>query len=421
VKILTRIKGYCILKSVVFLLFVSRGAFHMKLKTRKILYLGSALMIMIVGALWGGRMVWSQTFGLPMVQTNQVTLLSNTIATLSGQVTPNGYQTTCWFEYGTTQSLGSQTPTQSIGSGYNPSIVSFTLSNLSAGTTYYYRLDAQNQYGTTQGQIVSFSTTGFSAGGSNTVGGLSVTTNPASSVSDTQATLNAYAQTVFSQNGGWFEYGTDPSSLTQQTPAVQVQIGNSYFPYTVSGLTPGTTYYFRAALQSSGNTTYGSVLSFQTSGSGYTYYQQPTYQQPTYTYTPPVSYQAPDASTPQYVYVPKYIYVNADGSDASYNNGYYNNEYYGNGAVSYSYTNGQPPAYTYPVNYSVSAFMPTQYPYGYAPYAQVTPQGTQYNYNSGQLAASIAGVASPNQVTVLVGFILLVSVIVVLGALAFKR
>ena len=381
--------------------------------------MGSALAIMIAGALWGGSVVWSQTFGLPSVQTNQVTLLSNTIATLSGQATPNGYQTNAYFEYGATQSLGSQTPSQSIGSGYNPSVVSFTLSNLSAGTTYYYRLDAQNQYGTTQGQIVSFSTTGFSTGGSGTVGGLSVTTNAASSVSDTQATFNAFAQSVFSQNGGWFEYGTDPSSLNQQTPAVQVQIGNSYFPYTVSGLTPGTTYYFRAALQSSGNTTYGSVLSFQTSGSGYSGY---TYQQPPYTYTPPVSYQTtPDVSTvaaPQYIYVPKYIYVNADDSSASYNNGYYNNGYYANGGVSYSYVNGQAPVYSYPANYSVSAFMPTQYPYGYAPYAQIGPQGTQYG---APLSASIGTIATTNQISVLVGFILLVSVIVVLGALAFRR
>ncbi len=393
---------------------------------RKIIYIGSALAILVAGTVWGGRIVWSQTFGLPSVQTNQVTLLSNTIATLSGQVTPNGYQTNAYFEYGTTQSLGSQTPTQSIGSGYNPSIVSFTLPTLSSGTTYYYRLDAQNQYGTTQGQIISFSTTGFSTGGSGTVGGLSVTTNAASSVSDTQATFNAFAQTVFSQNGGWFEYGTDPSSLNQQTPAVQVQVGNSYFPYTVSGLTPGTTYYFRAALQSSGNTTYGSVLSFQTSGSGYTY-QQPVYQQPTYTYTPPVSYQTTSnvstVSSPQYVYVPKYIYVNADASNASYNNGYYTNGYYANGyynngGVSYSYTNGQAPVYSYPAQYSVSAFMPTQYQYGYAPYAQVTPQGTQYN---APLAASIGTIATTNQISVLVGFILLVSVIVVLGALAFRR
>jgi hypothetical protein len=104
------------------------------------------------------------------------------------------------------------------------------------------------------------------------------------------------------------------------------------------------------------------------------------------------------------VYVPKYIYVNGTPSN--------------NGVSDYSYN--QQPVYSYPANYSVSGFMPTQYSYGYAPYAQVTPQGTYYNDNA-PLAASVAGTVSNNQASVLVGFILLVSVIVVVGALVFKR
>jgi hypothetical protein len=362
-----------------------------------------------VGALLGARAVVSQTVGLPAVWTNQATLLSNNIATLSGQVTPNGYQTTYWFEYGTTQALGSITPSQSVGSGYNPSVVSYTLSGLSAGTTYYYRIDAQNQYGIVQGSIVSFYTTGYT--GTNG-GGVSVTTNAATDVTATGATLNAFAQTGSTQSTAWFEYGTDPAFLSQTTPTTIVATSdfyrqtqtNSFFRYPLTNLTPGTIYYFRAALQNNGVTNYGSTLRFQTSGSPYTYYQQPSMSIPP---AQTVYQEQPDtvtAVTPQYVYVPKYIYVNGTPSN--------------NGVSDYSYN--QQPVYSYPANYSVSGFMPTQYSYGYAPYAQVTPQGTYYNDNA-PLAASVAGTVSNNQASVLVGFILLVSVIVVVGALVFKR
>ncbi len=362
-----------------------------------------------------GSFVRSQTGGSPFVQTIQATSVSTTGATLSGQVNPNGFQVSYYFEYGTTQTLGTITSAQTLTGGYSSTNVTYAIGGLSANTTYYFRITAQNQWGTAQGSILSFTTPASGSGG----GGLSVTTNAVTNITATGATLNAFAGTGSTQSTGWFEYGTDPSFLSQSTPTTIIGTSdfyrqaqtNSFFRYALTNLTPGTTYYFRAALQNSGTTNYGSTLSFQTYGSPYSYYQQttyqePVYQQPTYTYAygDQSSYQTtPDVSTvtaPQYIYVPKYIYVNGNEPNS--------------GAVSYSYN--QQPAYSYPGNYSVSAFMPTQYPYGYAPYAQMTPQGTQYN---APLAASIGTITTPNQISVLVGFILLVSVIVVLGALAF--
>ncbi|MFA6495270.1 MAG: hypothetical protein WC246_03190 [Candidatus Paceibacterota bacterium] len=273
----------------------------------------TALVGSVAGLVLGGAgFVHSQTAGLPFAQTMQPTSVLANSATLAGQINPNGYQTSYYFEYGTSQSLGTMTSMQSAGSGYGTIDVTGALSNLTPNIIYYFRVDAVNQLGMSRGSIFSFTTT-----------------------------------------------GSDSSYGYYQQP--------------------------------------------------YVYDQQPIYQESSYTYTAPVSYQTtPDASavaSPQYIYVPKYIYVNDDEN--------------ANQSLSYSYN--QAPVYSYPANYSVSAFMPTQYSYGYAPYSQVTPQGTQYNYNNGQLAASVAGVASPNQVAVLVGFILLVSVIVVLGALVFKH
>ena len=56
-----------------------------------------------------------------------------------GSVNPNGRSTTWYFEYGTTTSYGSRTPSTSAGSGTSALGVFATLSNLSAGVTYHFR------------------------------------------------------------------------------------------------------------------------------------------------------------------------------------------------------------------------------------------------------------------------------------------
>jgi uncharacterized protein YkwD len=81
-----------------------------------------------------------------------------TSATLNGNVTPNGLATTAWFEWGTNPTLASyaSTPAQSLGSGTTSQVVSAALPGLSTGTTYYYRVAANNATGTSRGTIASF-------------------------------------------------------------------------------------------------------------------------------------------------------------------------------------------------------------------------------------------------------------------------
>src|SRR5574337_1225790 len=96
--------------------------------------------------------------GRPQCTTGSATNVTSNSATLNGLVNANGLSTTAWFEYGMTSgSYGNKLPTQSI-SGSSDTSVSDIISGLSEGTTYYYRLVAQNSAGTTYGAEKSFTT-----------------------------------------------------------------------------------------------------------------------------------------------------------------------------------------------------------------------------------------------------------------------
>src|SRR5206468_1080131 len=64
--------------------------------------------------------------------------------------------------YGTSTSYGSQTGSQSAGSGTSPVSVFANVSGLSPSTTYHFRLVASNAGGTTQGSDQTFTTSSTS-------------------------------------------------------------------------------------------------------------------------------------------------------------------------------------------------------------------------------------------------------------------
>jgi len=95
----------------------------------------------------------------PTVSTGGVSGVTQTAATLSGAVNPNGAATTCTFEYGTTTAYGASVPCASApGSGTSGMAVSAALSGLAAGTTYHYRIDASNAGGPSTGGDATFAT-----------------------------------------------------------------------------------------------------------------------------------------------------------------------------------------------------------------------------------------------------------------------
>lgn len=84
--------------------------------------------------------------------------LAKNSANLRGQINPNGSETTFWFEYGTGPDLGTVTAFKSAGSDSSLVAVAASISNLQPLTKYFFRLNAQNQFGTVNSKILHFTT-----------------------------------------------------------------------------------------------------------------------------------------------------------------------------------------------------------------------------------------------------------------------
>ena len=100
------------------------------------------------------------TGSAPAAVTQSAASVSRTTANLNGRVDPNGANTSYWFEYGKDINFGNITGFGAAGNGNDPQSVSTSISGLDPGTKYYFRLNAQNQFGTVNGTILNFTTQG---------------------------------------------------------------------------------------------------------------------------------------------------------------------------------------------------------------------------------------------------------------------
>ncbi|HEY1317525.1 MAG TPA: hypothetical protein VGF10_09930 [Gaiella sp.] len=192
----------------------------------------------------------------PAVVTSPASALGPTAATVGGTVDPNGSSTGWWVEYGTSTRYGSRSDTQSAGAGASPVGVSVRLSGLQAGVTYHFRLVASNSVGTAHGGDRSF----------RTDLGASVSTGGVDGVTVSSARLGGSVNPHGRGTAAWFEYGAT-SALGTRTPDQDAGFGprSTRVFAQVTGLQPGTRYYYRAAARSDAGTVVGTTRSFTTS------------------------------------------------------------------------------------------------------------------------------------------------------------
>ena len=200
----------------------------------------------------------------PTIKTMAANGISRTTANLNGEVTPNKASTQYWFEYGKSSNLGNATELGAVGNGTEKLPASKSLSNLDPLTTYYFRINAQNQFGTVNGTILNFKTAGPPAATAP-----SATTRTASDVSTSTATLRGTVNPNRSETAYWFEYSTDSllgSVLLSSTGKTSAGAGSSTISIEadVSGLSRNTNYYFRLVTQNSVGTVRGERMTFKT-------------------------------------------------------------------------------------------------------------------------------------------------------------
>ena len=194
--------------------------------------------------------------GPPVVTTNPATLIASFSATLNGSLDPHGLSTSVYFQYGTTTSYGSTTASQTkTGNTYQS--VNANISGLIASTTYHFRIVATNSSGTTHGSDTTFTTLSLT-------GPAIVTTNPATNVLNSSATLNGTVDPHGLSTSVQFQYGTTTSYGS--TTASQTKTGNTYqnVSANITGLNASTTYHFRIVATNSAGTTHGGDRTFTT-------------------------------------------------------------------------------------------------------------------------------------------------------------
>lgn len=195
----------------------------------------------------------------PLVSVLAPTDLTTTTATLNGRGTANSGSNVqadfLWYASDPSSSATVEAATPATGTGYSSADYTLAKTGLSGGTTYYYSF----RMGSEESEIMSFTTPNAPI----------VVTATASDIAKTAATISATINANTDATSVSFQIATSSALVFTNPTTVSVEGSVTGSTDTsssaeVTGLMPGTTYYFRAVGTNSIGTNYGSVESFTT-------------------------------------------------------------------------------------------------------------------------------------------------------------
>lgn len=208
----------------------------------------------------------NQTFiavDLPTVTTTSATWdyasTTSGILKMNGIVNANSSNTTVTFQYGLTEDYGSVAngvpPTVTGNAPTNVTTANITLSGTNLNRVYHYRIVAVNSTGTSYGSDMTIATvkTPTVTTTAATFPATGITLNSSTGANNANTTL-IYEYGLTSAFGSTIAYPSNPITGTSASGRVTI----------VTGLLPGTLYYFRPVATNIAGTTTGATMTFTT-------------------------------------------------------------------------------------------------------------------------------------------------------------
>jgi len=186
--------------------------------------------------------------------------VTSSSARLNMSLNPNAAETDVWWDLEANDSSPDD-ETQAFSVGSDPSTINarYTALGLQCDTRYYMRGNASNDYGTDNGQVLSFWTDPCPGSRPN------ANTGAADNITETSGRLTAEVNPNGSITDAWFNWSAS-TSLGNATPKQTISAGTGYVGITqnLSNLTCSTTYYFRVEAENDEGSDNGTIRTFTT-------------------------------------------------------------------------------------------------------------------------------------------------------------
>jgi uncharacterized protein (TIGR02145 family) len=212
----------------------------------------------IAGTGYGNTESFTTLGGEPSSAALEASNIQPHLATLNGTVTSNLLSTNVSFEYGTSTSYGNSVSyAQNPITGETAVTVTADLTGLTPGTTYHYRIKAENSLGVVYSNDLTFNTPGkVPDAAAGDVTSLKINT----------VTLNGSVNPNYLSTTVTFEWGTTTSYGNTASPSQNTVTGSTTVSVSteLSGLTAGTTFHYRIKATNELGTTTSEDMTFKT-------------------------------------------------------------------------------------------------------------------------------------------------------------